>query len=100
MDPKVEHIALELKKARQNLQLSQRELSARVGLPQAHISKIENGSVSPTLASLIEMARALDLEVMLIPRKFVPAVQAITRSANDALPPRPAYSLDETDDDA
>ena len=25
------------------------------------------------------MARALDLEVMLVPRKFVPAVQAITR---------------------
>lgn len=86
MEEKIEHIAYELKKARQNKQLSQRDLSARVGLPQAQISKIESGSVSPRLTSLTELARALDLEVMLVPRKFVPAVQAITRGADGAPP--------------
>lgn len=86
MEPKVEHIAFELRKAREDRQLSQRELSAKVGMPQAQISKIESGSVNPRLESLMDLARALDLEVMLVPRKFVPAVQAITRGA-DASPP-------------
>ena len=86
MDPKLEHIAAELKRAREAHNISQRELSARVALPQAHISKIESGSVNLKLASLVEMARALDLEVMLVPRKLVPAVQAITRSADADAP--------------
>lgn len=86
MGPKTVHITSELRKAREIRLLSQRDLSARTGLPQAQISKIESGSVSPTLASLTELARALELEVMLVPRKFVPAVQTITRGA-DGEPP-------------
>jgi transcriptional regulator with XRE-family HTH domain len=86
MNPKIAHLASELIKARKNKQLSQRDLSARTGLPQAQISKIETGSVNPRLDSLAELARALDLEVMLVPRKFVPAVQAITRGAEDEPP--------------
>jgi transcriptional regulator with XRE-family HTH domain len=86
MSPQTAHIALELRKAREDKQLSQRDLSAATGLPQAQISKIENGTVSPRLESLIQLARALELEIMLIPRKFVPAVQAITRGAEGEPP--------------
>ncbi|WP_119389889.1 helix-turn-helix domain-containing protein [Taklimakanibacter lacteus] len=86
MDPRTEHLAFEVRKARENNQLSQRDLSAATGMPQAQISKIENGAVSPRLDSLIQIARALELEVMLVPRKFVPAVQAITRGAEGELP--------------
>ncbi|MEM8937654.1 MAG: helix-turn-helix transcriptional regulator, partial [Pseudomonadota bacterium] len=36
-------MAKQVKAAREAKQLSQRELSARTGIPQSHISKIENG---------------------------------------------------------
>ena len=55
------------------------------------------------LSSLIGLARVLDLEVMTVPRKLVPAVQAIVRgeaSSSQADGPKvgPAYTLDEDDD--
>ena len=75
-----DHILAALKAARTEKALSQRELSKQAGVPQSHISKIEAGVVDLQLSSLIEIARALDLEVITVPRKLVPAVQAIVRS--------------------
>jgi len=68
-----------LKRARKAKGLSQRELSAKSGVPQSHISKIENGAVDLRVSSLVALARTLDLELELIPRKTVPAVQSIVR---------------------
>lgn len=70
-----------LKAARAVKQLTQRELSAKIGVPQSHISKIEKGVVDLKLSSLIELTRALDLELMLVPRTLVPAVKGLIRSA-------------------
>jgi transcriptional regulator with XRE-family HTH domain len=77
-----EHIAASLKEARKNKRLSQRELSARSGVPQSHISKIESNAVDLRLSSLASLAHALDLELALIPRKAAPAVRSITRSTS------------------
>lgn len=109
-----EHIAGILKNAREARGLSQRALSARSGAPQSHISKIENGAVDLRVSSLVELARVLGLELMLVPRKAAPAVQSIVRSSAKAMLPdndlarqagrdsaretetvRPAYSLDD-----
>ena len=68
-----------LKQARKAKGLSQRELSAKSGVPQSHISKIENGAVDLRVSSLVALARTLDLELELVPRKTVPAVQSIVR---------------------
>jgi len=68
-----------LKAARQAKGLSQRALASRAGLPQSHISKIESGGVDIRLASLIELARVLELELELVPRKAVPAIESIIR---------------------
>ena len=68
-----------LKRARKAKGLSQRELSAKSGVPQSHISKIENGGVDLRVSSLVALARTLDLELELVPRKTVPAVQSIVR---------------------
>ena len=73
-----------LRDARENNGLSQRDLGAVSGIPQSHISKIEKGVVDLRLSSLIELARALDLELALVPRAAVPAVQSIVRSAASA----------------
>jgi transcriptional regulator with XRE-family HTH domain len=101
-----QHIVAALKAAREKKELSQRALSTKAGVPQSHISRIERGAVDLQLSSLIELARVLDLEVMTVPRKLVPAVQAIVRAetapspggfSEGAVPP--AYTLDEDDDD-
>ncbi len=60
--------------------MSQRALAARSGLTQAHISQIETGRLEPGLSSFIQMARALDLEVVLVPKKLLPAVEGMLRS--------------------
>ncbi len=69
-----------LKQARLTLGLTQRALGERVRLPQSHISKIEQGGVDLQLSSLTELARALELEVQLVPRHAVPAVEGVVRS--------------------
>jgi len=81
MKYKLEQIAEALKEARKNKGISQRALSEIVSVPQSHISKIESKGVDLRLSSLIEIARALDLEVELVPRKQLSAVRMITKSS-------------------
>ncbi len=73
-----------LREARQRKGFSQRELSAKSGVPQSHISKIENGAVDLRVSSLVALARVLDLELELVPKKTVPAVKSIVRSSTSA----------------
>ena len=81
-----EHIAPTLRSARETQGLSQRALSAMAGVPQSHISKIENGTVDLRVSSLVELARVLDLELILVPRKAVSAVHAVARSRAESVP--------------
>lgn len=80
----IKGIAASLKEARAGKSLTQQELGQRVGLPQSHISKIEKGDVDLKLSSLAELARALDLEVKLVPRKALPAVESAVRAQGAA----------------
>ena len=82
----IQQIVSDLKSARQEKQLTQRELSEKVKLPQSQISKIENGVVDLRLSSLVELSRALDFELMLVPRKLLPAVQSMTRKTTRSAP--------------
>jgi len=103
MSKNTDRIARALLEARRAKGLSQRALSQRAGVPQGHISNIERGAVDLRLSSLVAIARALDLELALVPRKSLPAVRSIARGASTgpralSEPQRPAYSLDEDDD--
>jgi HTH-type transcriptional regulator / antitoxin HipB len=97
MRDEIEDIAKALKQARQANGMSQRALGERVGLPQTHISKIEKGATNIRLATLIELARALDLEVELIPRELTGLLQAVRNKSRPELsePSRPMYGLDD-----
>ncbi len=75
----LEHIANALKEARNTKGWSQRELSARSRIAQPQISRFENGDVDMQLSSLIELARALDLDLQLVPRSAVQAVAAVMK---------------------
>ena len=46
-------------------------------MPQSHISKIESGAVDLRVSSLIALARALDLELFVAPKKSIPAIKSI-----------------------
>jgi transcriptional regulator with XRE-family HTH domain len=52
-----EDVIAALRTAREAKGLSQRALSARTGVPQSHISKIETGGTDIRLSSLVELAR-------------------------------------------
>ena len=73
---------LQLRDARHSRGWSQRELASRSGLPQSQISKIETGEVDPQVSTLVELARSLELDVQLVPRGAVGAVEVAVREAN------------------
>jgi transcriptional regulator with XRE-family HTH domain len=87
-----EELIREVQGQRVKAALSQRALAARSGLTQAHISQIETGRLEPGLSSFIEMARALDMEVVLVPKKLLPAVQGVLRPGADGLSPEDGQS--------
>lgn len=86
MGYETEDIARTLKAARERKGLSQRALSAASGVPQGHISRIENAAVDIRVSSLVALARALDLELTLVPRKAVAAVKSVARSSSASQP--------------
>lgn len=100
MNESFQHITKELQQVRKKSKLSQKELGIRVGLPQSHISKIEQGKVDLQLSSLIQLARVLDLEIMLIPRTLLVTVRALLRENTSLKNTQvPAYHLEEDNND-
>ena len=70
---------IELKKARRSRRMSQREMENRTGIRQSHLSRIENGLVDPKLSHAVQMARAVELEFVLVPRRALAAVSGLLR---------------------
>lgn len=91
-------IARQLREGRQAQNLSQRQLSQLCGVPQAQISRIESGQVDLRYSSLFALASALGLQITLVPRQAIPAVRSVIRGIG-VDESRPAYTLDEEDDD-
>jgi transcriptional regulator with XRE-family HTH domain len=91
----MDSIIEQLKAARQQLGIKQSELGSKLGLPQSHISKIEQVANDPRLSTLADMARILDLELMLIPRQLLPAVRALLKGE---APPTRRFQPDEPDE--
>lgn len=82
-----------IRQARQAKGWSQRHLSARSHLTQAQISRIENGEVDLQVSTLLELARSLDLDLRLVPRSAITAVDAAVRSAEERSEERSARIL-------
>jgi len=75
-----ESLIAQTREVREASGVSQRALSERAGLTQSHISQIESGKMEPGLSSFIDMTRALDLELMLVPKRLVPAVLTLVKA--------------------
>jgi len=86
----------QIKKARLQRAWGQRELAAKVGLPQPHISGIESGGVVPRFDTLLDLVRVLDLDILLVPRALVPAVQSLVHAQREPESvEKPLYAVDE-----
>jgi HTH-type transcriptional regulator/antitoxin HipB len=68
--------------ARDSKGLTQADLGSRIGQPQSAVSRIERGG-DLRVSTLLEMARVLEMEPILIPKHLVPAVQALIGHASD-----------------
>jgi len=88
-----------LRASRLTRELSQAELAAKLGLRQRQISDLERGAVDARLSTIQNVARALDLELMLIPRHLISAVEALQRAGGES-DQRPLYRLDEEEESA
>jgi HTH-type transcriptional regulator / antitoxin HipB len=62
--------------AREYAGLSQTELARRLDVSASNLSRIEHGA-DLRVSTLLEIARELQFEPMLIPKNLVPAVRAI-----------------------
>jgi HTH-type transcriptional regulator/antitoxin HipB len=88
----IDPLLSQLVKARKAKGLTQVQTSGKLGFPQSYLSSIENGRHDVRLSTFIELARILDLEVILAPRQLSPAVkQMIQEFAGEALADERAF---------
>ena len=83
-----------LAETRERLGLSQSELARRLGVSGANVSRIEHGA-DLRVSTLFDIARALQLEPMLVPKANVPSVRALLddlQRPDDAEPERGRFT--------
>ena len=91
----------QIRRARAKRGWGQRQLGAAVGLPQPHISAIESGEIVPRFDTLLELVRVLDLDLLLVPRPLVPAVQSLVRAQKEPdSEEKPLYAVDEEESES
>lgn len=79
--PKLINVLADARKARA---WSQRELAAKLEMRQSQISDIEAGKRDIRISTFVEIARSLGLELVLVPRRLLPAVQYVLQSGEAA----------------
>ena len=72
-----------LKATRKVKRLTQEQVADMAGISRPRYREIEAGSSSARTTTLINIARALGLELMLIPQAMVPAVDGLLRPHDD-----------------
>lgn len=87
-----------LKATRKVRQLTQEQVADMAGISRPRYREIEAGSSSARTTTLINIARALGLELMLIPQAMVPAVGALLRPQDD-LDDLPAFMAHPNEDE-
>ena len=85
-----------LRNARLAAAMTQEQVADMAGISRPRYRDIENGTASARATTLMNIARALGLEMMLIPQSAVPAVLALSRPQDDD--DRPAF-VSQPDDD-
>lgn len=77
-------IVQDVENTRKAASLTQDELAQRAGVSRMTVSRIEAG-MDPRLSTLQELARAMGMELMLVPRALRPEVEGFVRSGGRVL---------------
>src|ERR1700758_3947693 len=72
-----------LKQARLAAKLTQQQVADMAGIARLRYGDIENGSAAARATTLINVARALGLEMLFVPQAMVPAVRALMHPHDD-----------------
>ena len=72
-------------RARRAAGLTQGELAEKAGLSRMAVQKAESGSTDPRLSTLQVMARALGMELMLVPAAIRPDLEQFVQSGGRVL---------------
>ena len=75
-----------LRARRMDLKLSQSEVASLAGVTQTYLSKIEKGKIEPRLHTLEDLARALSMELMLIPIELASTVHSLSQTSDTSRP--------------
>ncbi len=87
------------RRARLAARLTQEQVADLAGISRPRYRDVETGAAAARTTTLINIARALGLEMMLVPQAMVPAIEALLRPEADE--DRPAFSPQpESDDDS
>lgn len=74
------------------------QLAQKLGVPQSYVAKIESGKTDVGISKIIEIARLLDHELMLVPKNKIAAVRALLAVDNTReLGAIPAYQARDDD---
>lgn len=93
----IEHLVKALADARKKASITQHELGKSLMIPQGYISEIENGKRDLRASTLLEIARTLGYEVMLIPRSNLKEVESILENSSEE--EKSLYQLAQYEDD-
>jgi len=87
------------RRARLGAELTQEQVADLAGISRPRYRDIEAGVAAARATTLINIARALGLEMMLVPQAMVPAIEVLLRP--EAEEDRPAFlPQPESDDDS
>ena len=76
-------IGYRLEDARRAIGLTQEQVADLAGITRPRYRDIEKGTAAARATTLVNIARALRLEMMLVPQAMVPAVNALLRPQED-----------------
>ncbi|MFN3808498.1 helix-turn-helix domain-containing protein [Asticcacaulis sp.] len=79
----LEEMGAMFRKARQSSGLTQEQVARLAGISRPRYREVEAGSAAARATTLINIARALGLEMMMVPQSLVPAVNALLRPHDD-----------------
>jgi transcriptional regulator with XRE-family HTH domain len=97
-DPLLKELGLHFRKARLAAGLSQEQIAKRANISRPRYRDIETGAAAARATTLVNVARALGMEMMLIPQAMVPVVQSMLEPANDD-DDRPAFTSEVEQED-
>lgn len=74
-----------LVRVRKALRLTQADLARAAGVSRMTVQRIEASEIDPRLSTVLELARALGMEPMLVPSDLKAEVEAFLRSSGRVL---------------